>query len=227
MRIAVIPARGGSKRVPRKNIKLFCGQPIISWSIIAAKESKVFDKIIVSTEDAEVAEIAREWGAETPFMRPPYLADDMTGTVPVIAHAVSSCIQLGLNIDWACCIYPCSPLIRPSDLNDAMRLALNNNVDFVYPVTHYAHPVQRAMEMNADGSMSFLHPECELARTQDLDVLLHDAGQFYVGKSQAWLDQKRMHTGGIGMKIPNWRVVDIDTLDDWKRAELIFTNLSV
>jgi pseudaminic acid cytidylyltransferase len=222
MRIAVIPARGGSKRIPRKNIKDFCGRPMIAWAIDAAKESGLFDHIIVSTDDKEITGVARSWGAETPFVRPAELADDITPTVPVISHSVKSCRDSGWEADYVCCIYPCVPFLLVSDLVAALHLAQARNADFVYPVTEYAHPVQRAMRQLQGGKMQFLSPEYELTRTQDLEIAYHDAGQFYWGKASSWLEQKKMHTDGLGMPIPNWRVVDIDSIDDWKRAEMIF-----
>lgn len=222
MRLAVIPARGGSKRIPRKNIKDFCGKPMISWSIKAAHESKLFEHVVVSTDDEEIAEVAREYGAEVPFVRPTELADDMTPTVPVIAHATEYCMSLGWAIEYVCCIFPCAPLIRSVDLAQAFDLAERKSVDFVYPVTEYPHPIQRAMRLLPDQKMQFISPEFELTRTQDLEALYHDAGQFYVGRASAWMLNKKMHTAGIGMPIPHWRVADIDTQDDWKRAEALF-----
>jgi pseudaminic acid cytidylyltransferase len=222
MKIAVIPARGGSKRIPRKNIKDFCGRPMIGWAISTARESGLFDHIIVSTDDKEIAELARNWGAETPFVRPENLADDLTPTVPVVAHAVKSCLDIGWVTDYVCCIYPCVPFLQVGDLIASLDLAQARDADFVYPVTEYAHPIQRAMRQLPDGKMQFFSPEYELTRTQDLEKSYHDAGQFYWGKSSAWLEQKRMHTDGLGLPIPNWRVVDIDSADDWRRAELIF-----
>ena len=222
MKIAVIPARGGSKRIPRKNIKDFCGRPMIAWAISAAKESGLFDRIIVSTDDEEIAELARSWGAETPFVRPAHLADDLISTVPVIAHAVKSCLNFGWVADYVCCVYPCVPFLQISDLIAALDLVQARKADFVYPVTEYAHPIQRAMRQLPDGKMQFLSPEYELKRTQDIEKTYHDAGQFYWGKASAWLGHKKMHTDGLGISIPNWRVVDIDSADDWRRAELIF-----
>lgn len=222
MKIAVIPARGGSKRIPRKNIKEFCGKPMIAWAITSAIKSKLFDNVIVSTDDEEIADIARKWGAETPFTRPVELSDDITPTVPVIAHAVRFAIESGWDIEYACCIYPCVPFLQENDLVDAFNLMKKNNADFVYPVTEYAHPIQRAMRKLSSGQMQFVNPENELTRTQDLEKTFHDSGQFYWGKSSAWLEQKKMHTDGLGMSIPNWRVVDIDSMDDWKRAEDLY-----
>ena len=222
MRVAIIPARGGSKRIPRKNIKEFCGKSMIARAITTAIESRLFDHVIVSTDDEEIASIAGKWGGETPFVRPAELADDLTPTVPVIAHAVKSCIDMGWVIEYACCIYPCTPFLQAVDLNVAFHLLKNNNVNFVYPVTEYAHPIQRAMRQLPSGHMQFVSPENELTRTQDLEKLYHDSGQFYWGRASAWLEHKRMHTDGLGMAIPNWRVVDIDSIDDWKRAEEIY-----
>ena len=225
MNIAVIPARGGSKRIPGKNIKSFSGQPMIIWAIETAKSSNLFDHIIVSTDDEEIATIARTWGAEVPFMRPSDLADDFTATVPVIAHAAKTCISYGWEVDYICCIYPCAPLLQLDDLVSAFDLLKAENVDFAYPVTEYAHPIQRAMRRLNNGKMQFIDPKNALARTQDLEKTYHDAGQFYWGKTSAWLEHKMMHTDGLGMPIPHWKVVDIDTTDDWKRAEILFKTL--
>ena len=195
---------------------------MIGWAIEAARTSNLFTHIIVSTEDEEIAEISRNHGAETPFMRPHRLADDHTATVPVIAHAVDCCTKLGWEFDYVCCIYPGNPLLRASDLAAALQLARDREAHFVYPVAEYAHPVQRAMRQLPNGSMQFLQPEFELVRTQDLEKTYHDAGQFYWGQSSAWLAGRKMHTEGLGMPIPNWRVIDIDSEDDWLRAEMMF-----
>lgn len=226
MKIAVIPARGGSKRIPRKNIKTFCGRPMIAWAIGAAKASGLFDHIIVSTDDDEIATVAGSWGAETPFMRPEALADDLTPTVPVIAHAVQSCMDLGWAVDYVCCIYPCAPLLQAADLVAALDMLQDHDADFVYPVTEYAHPIQRAMRRLPGGQMQFFNREYEMTRTQDLETAYHDAGQFYWGKATAWLAHKKMHTDGLGMPVPNWRVVDIDSADDWARAEHLFRSVN-
>jgi pseudaminic acid cytidylyltransferase len=226
MKIAVIPARGGSKRIPRKNIKTFCGRPMIAWAIAAAKASGLFDHILVSTDDDEIATVAGSWGAETPFMRPKTLADDLTPTVPVIAHAVQSCLDLGWTVDYACCIYPCAPLLQAADLVAALDMLEDHDAEFVYPVTEYAHPIQRAMRRLPGGQMQFFNPDYEMTRTQDLETAYHDAGQFYWGKATAWLARKKMHTDGLGMPVPNWRVVDIDSADDWARAEHLFRSVN-
>ncbi len=222
MKIAIIPARGGSKRIPRKNAKSFFGVPMIARTIHLTLDSGLFDHVVVSTDDIEIANIARQAGADIPFIRPLDLADDLTPTVPVVAHAVQSCNELGWDVTYACCIYPCVPLLDIKDIAAALNMALVKDADFVYPVTEYAHPVQRAMRRSEIGQMSLYSPQYEMARTQDLEKSFHDAGLFYWGKASAWLAHKKMHTAGLGMPIPHWRVVDIDNEDDWRRAELLF-----
>ena len=226
MRVAVIPARGGSKRIPRKNIKPFFGTPMIARTIATVLQSGLFEHVVVSTDDAEIAAIARGAGAETPFTRPPELADDLTPTVPVVAHAVQACSDLGWDVTHACCIYPCVPLLNAGDMARALEECLAADADFIYPVTEYAHPIQRAMRRLPGGQMAFFSPEHEMTRTQDLEKSFHDAGQFYWGKASAWLARLKMHTAGLGMPIPHWRVVDIDTEDDWRRAELVWQALA-
>lgn len=221
MNIAIIPARGGSKRIPRKNIKSFDGRPMIEWAIEKAKASGMFDHIIVSSDDAEIIKISNDCGAITPFIRPAELADDLTPTVPVIAHAVEQCDLIGWSANYVCCIYPGVPFLEADDLAKAFDLLVDTDTDFVYPVAEYSHPIQRAMRQLDNGKMMFLDSASEMKRTQDLETTYHDAGQFYWGKSSAWREYKKMHSDGIGMVIPNWRVVDIDNYDDWKRAELL------
>lgn len=222
MLIAIIPARGGSKRIPKKNIKDFCGKPMIAWTIEAAKKSNLFDHIVVSTDDDEIAEISKKYGAAIPFLRPKNLSDDLTATVPVISHAVDFFTKLGWDINYACCIYPCSPFLLQEDLKKSLEIIKSKKADFIYPVTEYAHPIQRALKNTDNGKMKFFYPDYELTRTQDLEKSYHDAGQFYWGTNEAWLQKKKMHTDGLGMIIPKWRVVDIDCVDDWVRAEMIF-----
>lgn len=193
---------------------------MIAWPIAAARASGLFERIVVSTDDDEIARIARACGAEVPFRRPADLANDTAGTVPVVAHAVREMNDRQFRAQNVCCIYPCTPFLRVSDLVEslsAMRLA---DADFIYPVVEYPHPTFRAMRRSPRGQMQFVFPECEMMRTQDLEKTYHDAGQFYWGKADAWLAMKRMHSDGIGMVVPSWRFVDVDTEDDWRRAEL-------
>lgn len=225
MRLAVIPARGGSKRISRKNIKMFGGKPMIAHAITAAKSSGLFEHVIVSTDDSEIAEIAAEWGAEVPFTRPKELADDYTPTVPVIAHAILASEALGWRVDLACCIYPGVPFMQVNDLKGALALLESSAADYSFPVTEFPSAIQRALKRNNDGRMSPFYPQYELTRTQDLEPAFHDAGQFYWGSANAWKTNSRLHSGGVGYLIPSWRVVDIDTTDDWRRAEIIYNAL--
>jgi len=222
MNIAIIPARGGSKRIPRKNIKSFNGKPMLAYAIEAAHNSGLFEHVIVSTDDLEISDIAREWGAETPFVRPAELANDFAATVPVIAHAVLACQALNWTFEYACCIYPGVPFIQINDLQESLELLRKSTADYCFPVTEFPSAIQRALKRSSDGHMQPFHPEFELVRTQDLEPAYHDAGQFYWGKAAAWLHNSKVHSSGIGLVIPNWRVVDIDTPEDWHRAESLF-----
>jgi pseudaminic acid cytidylyltransferase len=221
MNIAVIPARGGSKRIPRKNIKPFGGKPMIAYAIAAARESGLFEHVVVSTDDDEIAAVAIEHGATVPFRRPKELADDQTVTVPVIAHAAQWFVDRGQAPQAVCCIYPCVPLLRAEDLRGAHAIFTERNADYVYPVVAFHSSPWRAMSKPEGQPMRFVYPEYELTRTQDLPKCYYDAGQFYWGKTTAWTSGLRMHSNGHGWEMPPHRVVDIDTPDDWLRAELI------
>ena len=226
MRVAVIPARGGSKRIPRKNIRDFCGKPMVAWSIEAAKQSGCFDAVIVSTDDNEIAEIARHYGAETPFMRPQELSDDYTGTGPVVSHAVEFIQGQRGKVDYACCIYATAPFVSVQDLITGKDLITSGDCDYVFSVTSYAFPIQRAIKINNDDTVSMFNPECFMARSQDLEEAWHDAGQFYWGTSEAWLrEQPIFSERSRPIKLPRHRVQDIDTREDWVRAEWLFRAL--
>ncbi len=225
MNVAIIPARSGSKRIPHKNIKVFCGKPMIAYAISAAKESGLFDHIVVSTDDEEIAWIANKWGAETPFLRPIELANDYTETVPVIAHAVQACLALSWKIDNVCCIYPGAPFIEVNDLASALSALIKSSADYCFPVTEYPSAIQRALKRLGDGKMQPFNAKFEKTRTQDLEQAYYDAGQFYWGKAKSWLVNSNIHSSGLGYVIPNWRVVDIDTPEDWIRAELIYRSI--
>lgn len=219
MNIAIIPARGGSKRIPRKNIKSFDGKPMIAHAITAAISSGLFEHVVVSTDDEEIATIARTWGAKTPFIRPAELANDYTNTVPVVAHGIRACRALGWQFDFVCCIYPGVPFIQIEDLKGALTLLTQGEADYSFPVTEFPSAIQRALKRRVDEMMEPFYPQYELTRTQDLERAYHDAGQFYWGKAESWLTNAKVHSSGIGYVIPNWRVVDIDTEEDWERAE--------
>ncbi|MEI6470532.1 MAG: pseudaminic acid cytidylyltransferase [Betaproteobacteria bacterium] len=221
MKIAVIPARGGSKRIPRKNIKVFDGLPMIAYAIRAALETDIFSNVVVSTDDEEISEVARSYGASVPFMRPKELANDHTVTVPVIGHAVSWFNNEGYTLEAACCIYPCVPFIKSTDLTDAYQLFTEKNADYVYPVVGFHSSPWRAMTRPENGPMKFIFPENELTRTQDLPLCYQDAGMFYWGKASSWVNGLRMHSNGYGYIMSGSDIVDIDNEEDWTRAERI------
>ena len=223
MRIAVIPARGGSKRIPRKNIKPFCGKPMISWPIETAKKSGLFDHILVSTDDHEIAEAAISYGAEVPFMRPAKLADDYAGTIEVIGHAVAW-IQAQLwPLEAVCCIYATASLVQQEDLKRGWKALDSGDWSYAFSVTEYASPIFRSFKERPEGGLEMFFPEKLEMRSQDLPVALHDAAQFYWGRPEAWV--KKLQIFGkhsYPVKIPTWRVQDVDTPEDWRRAEFLF-----
>lgn len=222
MRLAVIPARGGSKRIPRKNIRLFAGQPMIAYAIEAARRAAVFSRIIVSTDDLEIAAAAARHGAEVPFMRPACLADDHTPTIPVVAHAIDALGQQGWHASQVCCIYPGVPMLQADDVRAGLEMLDEGRSAYVFPVVAFASPIQRALRRKADGATAPLHPEYAATRTQDLELAYHDAGQFYWGDAEAWQQGLGLHTHGRTLVVPEWRAVDIDTPADWERAEALF-----
>ncbi len=223
MKFCVIPARGGSKRIPRKNIREFCGKPMIAWSIHAAQASGCFDQIIVSTDDPEIADVSRQLGAEVPFMRPAKFSDDFAGTTPVVAHAVQWHQDQGQELTAVCCLYATAPFVAPSDIKKGLDLLEQAAVDrFVFTVTAYASPIQRALMIDsASGVSKMLHPDQFVKRSQDLEPAFHDAGQFYWGRPQTWLNSENLFEGSKPLLLPRWRVQDIDTEDDWTQAELM------
>ena len=224
MRIAIIPARGGSKRIPHKNIKMFCGKPMIAWSIEVAKESDLFDLIIVSTDDEEIAEIAKEWGAEVPFMRPAEISDDHTGTTEVIAHATQWALDQGFDVSAVCCIYATAPFIQVDDLKRGLDELKSGDWAYAFAATNFGAPIFRSFKQTSGGGVEMFFPENYATRSQDLPVALHDAGQFYWGNPSAWIDGKCVISQeSFVIIIPQWRVQDIDTTEDWARAELMFS----
>jgi pseudaminic acid cytidylyltransferase len=222
MKIAVIPARGGSKRIPRKNVRDFCGKPMIAWSIEAAKASRLFDYIIVSTDDAEIAEVAKFWGAEVPFMRPAELSNDFAGTTDVISHATQWVLDQGFDVDAVCCIYATSPFVQVEDISRGLEALESGDWAYAFSVTDFAAPVFRAFKQRADGGIEMFFPDHFLTRSQDLPIALHDAGQFYWGRPSAWIEGERIFDHhSVPVIIPRWRVQDIDNQDDWERAEIV------
>jgi pseudaminic acid cytidylyltransferase len=222
MKLAVIPARGGSKRIPKKNIKDFYGKPMIAWSIETAISSGLFDEIIVSTDDKDIADIARAYGAKVPFVRPNEISDDYTGTTPVIAHATQWAISQGYELDAVCCIYATSPFIQNDDLKRGWDMLHTADWDYSFTASEYAAPIFRSFKQTSEGGVEMFFSEEFDTRSQDLTTALHDAGQFYWGRPSSWLEEKRIFSRrSVPIIIPKWRVQDIDTNDDWYRAELL------
>jgi len=222
MKLCVIPARGGSKRIPRKNIRIFRGKPMIAWSISAAQQSACFDQIIVSTDDEEIAEVARFFGAEVPFLRPSHLADDQATTQDVIDHALDWLQQHGKICEALCCLYATAPFVQAKDLQSAEKnLSEAEAGTVVFSATSYPFPIQRAIRIDSEGHSSMFQPEQFVTRSQDLEEAFHDAGQFYWATPQTWSTVGNLFEGARPVILPRWRVQDIDTEEDWLRAELM------
>ncbi len=221
MNIAIIPARGGSKRIPRKNIKLFHGKPMIAYSIGVAKQSGCFERIIVSTDDIEIARISRQYGAEVPFIRPKNIADDFATTTDVIINAIKE-LQL-TDADVICCLYATAPFIKSTNLIKGLNLLKEGKLDYVFSATEFSFPIQRAFKLDSGGIVKMLQQEHFNTRSQDLEKSYHDAGQFYWGTCDAFLTRKPFFSSHAKPVIlPMVEVQDIDTPDDWERAELIY-----
>jgi N-acylneuraminate cytidylyltransferase len=221
--VAIIPARGGSKRIPRKNLKPFDGVPMIARSIHTALDSGLFDQVVVSTDDEEIAELAQAHGAQVPFLRPAQLADDFTGTAAVIVHA----LQQLPHFEYACCVYATAPLLQARFLRQGLEL-LEQHPDksFAFSVTDFGFPVQRALTLDEQGALTALYPEFRNTRSQDLPAAFQDAGQFYWGRSGAWLRGEVLYSpASLPVILPRHLVQDIDTAEDWKRAEYLYAAL--
>lgn len=225
MKIAVIPARGGSKRIPRKNIKQFAGLPMIAHSLRAATESGLFDHILVSSEDEEILAMGRTHGGEA-LLRPPELADDHTATIPVIRHAIGWAEDQGWPLEAVCCIYATAPFVRADDLQKGWRLLQQPDMDFAFAATTFPYPVFRGLLREGQG-VRMIFPEHFPTRSQDLPEALHDAGQFYWGTARAWKEEERVFSERAApVMLPRHRVQDIDTDEDWQRAELLWRLLA-
>lgn len=223
-RLAIIPARGGSKRIPRKNIRPFHGKPIIAWSIEAALRSGCFDAVVVSTDDEEIAAVARQHGATTPFLRPEALSGDHAPTVPVVRHAIDWFAMHDRPPGQVCCIYATAPFVRAADLQRGLTVLTTSGADYAFSATSYPFPIQRAIRVDAQGQVSMFSPESFGVRSQDLEPAFHDAGQFYWGTSVAWRTNDLIFSPtSRAVLMPRRQVQDIDTLEDWEIAELLFT----
>ncbi|MHC8412400.1 pseudaminic acid cytidylyltransferase [Pseudomonas sp. Hz4] len=225
--VAIIPARGGSKRIPRKNLKPFDGVPMIARSIQTALDSGLFAQVVVSTDDDEIAELARACGAQVPFMRSAALADDFTGTAAVVVNALEELHRQGHDFDYACCIYATAPLLQTRFLQQGLNLLeLHPARSFAFSVCDFGFPVQRALTLDEQGALNALYPEFRDTRSQDLPIAYQDAGQFYWGRSDAWLRGDVVYSPqSLPVILPRYLVQDIDTPEDWKRAEYLYAAL--
>ena len=226
MRLCLIPARGGSKRIPRKNIKSFCGQAMIGYSIKAALDSQCFDQVIVSTDDTEIAEVAKSFGAIVPFVRPDELSNDYAGTVPVIKHAIEWLDDQGQSPSEVCCLYATAPFVRAGAIKKAYEQMQRTQADYCFTVTSFAFPIQRAIKVTAENRIEMFYPKHLETRSQELEESYHDAGQFYWGKAESFKQQKPLFSKSATPYIlPRHLVQDIDIPEDWKRAELMYQAL--
>jgi len=223
LKVVIIPARSGSKRIPGKNIKDFCGKPIIAYSIQAAQSSKLFDRIIVSTDSTEIAEVARSYGAEIPFMRPPELADDLTQTDPVILHALKWLLENGQKVNYVCCIYPTAPLIKSKYIRLGLKLLKQHKATSVIPITPFPSSIFRALKINKKQRAEMFWPQYFDSRSQDLQTAYYIAGQFIWADVGKFLEEKSFYSNdSIPLVLPSYLVQDIDTTEDWKIAETMF-----
>lgn len=220
--IAIIPARGGSKRIPRKNIKEFYGKPLIAYSIEVALESKLFDKIIVTTDDEEIANVAKKYGADVPFIRPKELSDDFTGTGDVVKHALNWLKEEGETFEFACTIYATAPLLQSKYLIEGYNALKNSSAINAFSATSMPFPIQRTFKVNDTGRCEMFTPEYYMTRSQDLEEAYQDAGQFYWTKADQTSDEIMFGKDSIPIILPRHLVQDIDTLEDWQRAEIMY-----
>lgn len=226
--VAIFPARGGSKRIPKKNIRDFCGRPMIGWALEAAVQSGLFDRVIVSTDSAEIAEVAAAWGGEVPFMRPDDISGDMAMTAPVIVHALEWLAGepgVGLPENF-CCIYPTAPFIRSEYLRQGFEQMQEAGASGAFSVCSFDYPIWRGLQLAESGRVEMVWPENETARSQDLPEVFHDAGQFYWGDSRKFLADQRLFADAVPVRIPRYLAQDIDTEEDWKMAEQMFKALA-
>jgi pseudaminic acid cytidylyltransferase len=223
LRLCIIPARGGSKRIPRKNIKVFLTKPMIAYSIEAALKSGCFDRVIVSTDDPEIAQVAKTYGAEVPFMRPDELANDYAGTLSVIKHAIEWFEEHAWKPSEVCCLYATAPFVQSDSIKQAYKQLQTTQADYCFSVTSYAFPIQRAIKITQQQRIEMFYPEHLNTRSQDLDEAYHDAGQFYWGKAEVFKQLNPLFSEHASpFLLPRYLVQDIDTQEDWVRAEMMY-----
>jgi len=222
--VAIIPARIGSKRIKKKNIKMFYGKPMLQWTYEIVKKSKIFDKIVLTSDSDQILNIGKKIGFDILIKRPKKLSNDYVGTVPVIKHAINSLIKQSIVSNKVCCVYPCNPFILKKDLKKATYLVKKSINNFIFPITNYSHPIERSLYFNrSNNKLTYVNKKFINIRTQDFKKKFYDAGQFYFASSKTWLNMKKSIY--VGIPVPNWRVADIDTPEDWKRAEILFKTL--
>ena len=224
MKLAIIPARIGSKRIKKKNIKLFYSKPMIVWTLEKLKKSNFFDKIIVTSDSKKILNISKKNGADILIHRPKKLADDIIGTLPVIRHALGV-LKENINKNkknYVCCVYPCNPLLDLNVVKKGFFKLKKNLSKFIFPVVEYSHPIQRALKLRSNYSAKPYLKNNINKRTQDLERMYYDAGQFYWATSSLWSSENNIHKLGMCIPIPSWMAADIDNQSDWKRAEMIF-----
>ena len=227
MNICIIPARGGSKRIPHKNIKKFNGKPIIAYSIEAAIKSKCFDEVVVSTDDDQIAEVAKNYGASVPFVRPKKLSNDFTETLPVIKHAIKF-LNKDKPIKYVCCLYATAPFIQSKVIKNAFEQLINTGAEYCFSVSSFSFPIQRALKITNEKRLKMLYPENAKIRSQDLEKTYQDAGQFYWGSVDAFINESMIFSEISSPYIlPSYLVQDIDTHEDWIQAEIMYDVLKI
>lgn len=219
--IAIIPARGGSKRIPRKNIKSFLGKPMVAYAIETALNSQLFDEVMVSTDEKAIAEVALQYGAKVPFLRSAHNSDDFATTIDVITEVISSYKEQGKKFDYACCIYPCTPLLTPEKLQQSFESLKNSDLDCIFPIIRYGFPIQRAVRLTDENLVEMFRPEYLITRSQDLEASYHDAGQFYFFRVMNLIEKQKLLTDRTGyIEVSEMEAQDVDNLVDWKLAEV-------
>ena len=225
-KICIIPARGGSERIPRKNIKDFLGKPIIAYSIKAALDSMIFDEVMVSTDDEEIAEIAKNFGAKTPFLRSRDNSNNFASTVDVLIEVLDWYSKSGQKFEYGCCLYPAAPFATPELLAENYTRLFKEKCDVVFPVVAYSHPIQRALKLNENNKISLFFNQDQFTRSQDLETTYHDSGQFYWFEIEKLLLNKSLFSeNAMGVKVSEFQAQDIDSLEDWKMAEMKYKDI--